>query len=169
GIEVVEKFRGMFAIVLWYARNRELWLVRDRIGIKPLYYSLHHGRITFASEIKALLQDPEQDRSVDEESFYHFLSFLTTPAPQTLFRGIRKLPAGSWLKIRDNGSIRELQDWDVLDHTECLDGYRAQEIAERVRADLRTAVVFGIISGGPRGGVLGGGSGARATAALVAV
>src|SRR5258708_6994457 len=77
GIECLHKFRGMFAIGLWDEKKRELWLIRDRIGIKPLYYSAHHGRITFASEIKALLQDPEQKRAVDEEAFYHYLSFLT--------------------------------------------------------------------------------------------
>jgi len=95
GIDCVQEFRGMFAIAIWDKRSRELWLVRDRIGIKPLYYSVHHGRITFASEIKALLRDPQQERAVDEEGFYHFLSFLTTPAPNTLFRGIHKLPGGT--------------------------------------------------------------------------
>src|SRR4029453_447013 len=97
GIDCLERFRGMFAFALWDARARELWLVRDRIGIKPLYYSAHHGRITFPSEIKALLQDPDQPRSVHEEAFFHYLSFLTTPAPQTLFDGIQKLPGGTWL------------------------------------------------------------------------
>src|SRR5438874_5270613 len=85
GIDCVHKFRGMFAIALWDTKKRQLWLIRDRIGIKPLYYSIHHGRVTFASEIKALLRDPDQERSIDEVSFYHYLSFLTTPAPNTLF------------------------------------------------------------------------------------
>jgi asparagine synthase (glutamine-hydrolysing) len=58
GIDCLNRFRGMFAIALWETRSRRLWLVRDRIGVKPLYYSMHHGRITFASEIKALLEDP---------------------------------------------------------------------------------------------------------------
>ncbi len=58
GIDCLHRFRGMFAFALWDERAQELWLVRDRIGIKPLYFSVHHGRITFASEIKALLQDP---------------------------------------------------------------------------------------------------------------
>ena len=62
----------MFAIAIWDARLNTLWLIRDRIGIKPLYYSVHHGRITFASEIKALLADPDQKRSVNEEALYHY-------------------------------------------------------------------------------------------------
>ena len=94
GIDCLHRFRGMFAFALWDGRSRELWLVRDRIGIKPLYYSVHHGRLVFASEIKSLLLDPQQERAVDEESLYHYLSFLCVPAPRTLFRGIRKLEAG---------------------------------------------------------------------------
>ena len=103
GIECLQKFRGMFAIALWDAKARRLWLIRDRIGIKPLYYSIHHGRITFASEIKALLQDPDQVRAVNEEGLFHYLSFLTTPAPDTLFAGIHKLPPGSFLTIDADG------------------------------------------------------------------
>ena len=113
----------MFAMALWDAKARELWLIRDRIGIKPLYYSIHHGRITFASEIKALLQDPDQPRAVHEEAFYHFLSFLTTPAPQTLFDGIKKLPGGTWLRISEDGEVRERRYWDVWDHAEPLTGF----------------------------------------------
>ena len=89
GIDCLHKFRGMFAIAIWDARTRALWLVRDRIGVKPLYYSLRSDRIAFASEIKALLEDPDQPRAVCEEAFFHYLSFLTTPAPQTLFEWIK--------------------------------------------------------------------------------
>src|SRR6201996_5153592 len=92
GIACLQKFRGMFAIALWDAKERRLWLIRDRIGIKPLYYSVHHGRLTFASEIKALLEDPDQRRAVNEQAFFHYLSFVTTPAPETMFEGIHKLP-----------------------------------------------------------------------------
>ena len=72
----------------------QLWLVRDRIGIKPLYYSVHHGRLTFASEIKALLEDPEQRRAVDETALFHYLSFLTTPGPADAVRRHQKAAAG---------------------------------------------------------------------------
>src|SRR5579872_4760852 len=80
GIDCLARFRGMFAFALWEARARRMWLVRDRLGIKPLYYSLHHGRLTFASEIKALLDDPEQPRAVHEAALFHYLSFLIAPA-----------------------------------------------------------------------------------------
>jgi asparagine synthase (glutamine-hydrolysing) len=116
GIDCVQKFRGMFAFALWDARRRELWLVRDRIGIKPLYYSVHHKRLVFASEIKALLQDPGQIREVNEEGLYHYLSFLATPAPHTLFAGIRKLPGGTMLRVRPDGSVEESRYWEVWDH-----------------------------------------------------
>src|SRR6185503_21320782 len=140
GIDCVQRFRGMFAIVLWDSRLRQLWLVRDRIGVKPLYYSVHDGQLAFASEIKALLRDPRQERAVDEESLYHYLSFLTTPAPRTLFRGIRKLAAGTWIRVDETGAMHEHRYWDVWDHTRPLDETSEEEIAGRLLSELRTAV-----------------------------
>jgi asparagine synthase (glutamine-hydrolysing) len=166
GIECLQKFRGMFAIALWDASTRSLWLIRDRIGIKPLYYSIHHGRLTFASEIKALLRDPEQERAVNEEAFYHYLSYLTTPAPETLFAGIRKLPSGSWLRIRESGEMTEHRYWDVWDHTQPMTGATEQEIAERLLAELRTAVQLRKVSDVPVGVFLSGGIDSSTNAAL---
>lgn len=166
GIDCLEKFRGMFAIALWDTQARELWLIRDRIGIKPLYYSIHNGRITFASEIKALLQDPDQKRAVHEEAFYHYLSFLTTPAPQTLFDGIKKLPGGTWLRVKEDGQIYEHRYWEVWDHTTPLVGVSEQEIAEQLLAELRTAVKLRKVSDVPVGVFLSGGIDSSTNAAL---
>lgn len=166
GIACVHKFRGMFAFALWDARKRELWLVRDRIGIKPLYYSCHHGRLVFASEIKALLEDPEQARVVSEEAFFHFLSFLTTPAPDTLFEGIKKVPPGTWLRIRPDGATEERKYWDVWDHTRPLTDASEDEIAERLLAELRTAVRLRKVSDVPVGVFLSGGIDSSTNAAL---
>ena len=166
GVDCIHKFRGMFAIALWDAKKRELWLIRDRIGIKPLYYSVHNGRITFASEIKALLQDTDQKRAVNEEAFYHYLSFLTTPAPNTLFDGIKKLPGGTWLRIRENGEIKENRYWDVWDHTTPLTGVSETEISERILAELRTAVKLRKVSDVPVGVFLSGGIDSSTNAAL---
>ena len=166
GIECLQKFRGMFAIALWDAKARNLWLIRDRIGIKPLYYSIHHGRLTFASEIKALLRDPEQQRAVNEEAFFHYLTYLTTPAPQTLFDGIRKLPGGTWLRVREDGQIAEQRYWDVWEHTEPMTGATEEEIAQRLLAELRTAVQLRKVSDVPVGVFLSGGIDSSTNAAL---
>ncbi|HXY48718.1 MAG TPA: asparagine synthase (glutamine-hydrolyzing) [Terriglobales bacterium] len=166
GIDCVQKFRGMFAIALWDARTRQLWLIRDRIGIKPLCYSIHHGRVTFASEIKALLRDPDQKRAVNEESFYHYLSFLATPAPDTLFQGIHKLAAGTWLRITEDGSVQQRRYWDVWDHTQPLLDVPEEEITERLLAELRTAVKLRKVSDVPVGVFLSGGIDSSTNAAL---
>ena len=166
GIDCVERFRGMFAIALWDTRKRELWLIRDRVGIKPLYYSVHHGRINFASEIKALLKDPEQKRAVNEESLYHYLSFLTTPAPNTLFDGVKKIPGGTWLRVREDGHVQEQRYWDPWDHTNPLTGVSDAEIAERVLAELKVAVKLRKVSDVPVGVFLSGGIDSSTNAAL---
>jgi asparagine synthase (glutamine-hydrolysing) len=166
GIACLQKFRGMFAIALWDLKLRRLWLIRDRIGIKPLYYSIHHGRVTFASEIKALLQDPGQGRAVNEEALFHYLSFISTPAPDTLFAGIRKLQPGSFLTIDADGQHREERYWDVLDHTAPLTGVSEEEIAERLLAELRTSVALRNVSDVPVGVFLSGGVDSSTNAAL---
>jgi asparagine synthase (glutamine-hydrolysing) len=166
GIACLQKFRGMFAIALWDQKLRRLWLIRDRIGIKPLYYSIHHGRITFASEIKALLQDPGQARAVNEEALFHYLSFISTPAPDTLFAGIRKLQPGSFLTIDADGQHREERYWDVLDHTTPLTGVSEEEVAERLLAELRTSVALRNVSDVPVGVFLSGGIDSSTNAAL---
>jgi asparagine synthase (glutamine-hydrolysing) len=166
GIDCVHRFRGMFAFALWDARRRELWLVRDRIGIKPLYYSRNGGRLTFASEIKALLEDPQQERRVDAQALYHYLSFLTTPAPQTLFAGIQKLEPATWLRISADGKARQHRYWDVWDHVVPLADVAEDEIAEQLLAELRTSVKLRKISDVPVGVFLSGGIDSSTNAAL---
>jgi asparagine synthase (glutamine-hydrolysing) len=166
GIECLHRFRGMFAIALWNDRSRELWLVRDRIGIKPLYYSVHDGRVVFASEIKALLRDPDQRRAVDEESLFHYLSFLTVPSPRTLFEGIQKVPPGTWIRFRENGDVREERYWDVWDHVTPFRGVSEEEISHRLLSELRTSVRLRKESDVPVGVFLSGGIDSSTNAAL---
>lgn len=168
GIDCIHRFRGMFAFALWDVRKKELWLVRDRIGIKPLYYSLHHGRIVFASEIKALLEDPDQARGVDEEAFFHYLSFLTTPAPLTLFEGIKKLPSGTCLRVGSDGQIRENRYWDAWDNVTPMTGRSDGEISEMLLAELRDSVRLRKTSDVPVGVFLSGGVDSSTNAALFA-
>jgi asparagine synthase (glutamine-hydrolysing) len=166
GIECLERFRGMFAIAIWDGRERALWLVRDRLGVKPLYYSVHHRRLVFGSEIKALLADPEQKREVDEESFYHQLSFHLVPAPRTVFRGIRKLRPGTWLRVEETGRLEEKRYWDVWEHVEPLHGISEDDAAERLLEELRTAVRLRKVSDVPVGVFLSGGLDSSTNAVL---
>jgi len=166
GIDCLQKFRGMFAIAPWDAKKHQLWLIRDRIGVKPLYYSIHHGRITFASEIKALLEDGEQERAVNEEALYYYLSFNATPAPHTLFSGIQKLAPGTWLRVNEDGHVNECRYWDVWDHTQPLTNASEAEIAERILSELRTSVKLRKISDVPVGVFLSGGIDSSTNAAL---
>lgn len=166
GIDCLSRFRGMFAIAIWDVRKREMWLIRDRIGIKPLYYTLDNGRLAFASEIKALFADPVQRRDIDEESLFHYLSFLTTPAPRTLYRGIQKLRPGTWLRVRPDGSTEERKYWDVWEHTNPLIGVPEPELLERLVAELRTAVRLRKMADVPVGVFLSGGIDSSTNATL---
>ena len=166
GVDCLHRFRGMFAFALWDSRSRALWLVRDRVGIKPLYYSVHHDRLVFASEIKSLLLDPQQERAVDEESLYHYLSFLCVPAPRTLFRGIRKLEPGCWLRVDADGRTEERRWWDAWDDVESLAGVSDREIEERVLDELRVSVQLRKVSDVPVGVFLSGGVDSSTNAAL---
>jgi len=136
------------------------------MGIKPVYYSFHDGRLVFASEIKALLEDPQQRRAVDEEAFFHYLSFLATPSPMTLFEGIRKVPNATWLRISEDGTVEEQRYWDALADAEDLTGATEDEIAARVLDELRTSVRYRKISDVPMGVFLSGGIDSSAAAAL---
>lgn len=168
GIDCLQRFNGMFGFALWDSRSRELWLARDRIGIKPLCYSVHNGRVTFASEIKALLKDPGQSRGVDEEALYNYLSFLASPAPRTMFDGISKVPAGCWVRIKESGEIQMRRYWDCLEHTTDLSGVSEGNICEELISQLRTAVHLQKMSDRQTGVFLSGGTDSSTIAALFA-
>jgi asparagine synthase (glutamine-hydrolysing) len=168
GVDCLHRFNGMFGFALWDSRARELWLVRDRIGIKPLCYSIHDGRVTFASEVKALLKDPDQTRAVDEEALYHYLSFLASPAPRTMFEGIEKVPAGCWVRIKESGEIQSRRYWDCLEHTTDLRGVPEQDICEELMAHLRASVQLQKMSDRQTGVFLSGGTDSSTIAALFA-
>jgi asparagine synthase (glutamine-hydrolysing) len=166
GIDAVHDLEGMFAFALWDEIKGKLFLVRDRIGIKPIYFTRVNHKLLFGSEIKAILADPQVPRRVNEEAFYHYLSFLTTPAPNTLFEGIKKLPAGSWLEVGSSGLIKEQRYWDVLDHASPLIGVSEAKIAERLLAELRRSVQIRKVSDVPVGVFLSGGIDSTANAFL---
>ena len=166
GIDCIHRFSGMFAIALWDVRERELWLIRDRIGIKPLYYTQQQGRFIFASEIKAILSDQDVAREVNEGGLFHYLSFLSVPAPETLFAGIKKLPGGTWMRVREDGQTTQTRYWDVLDDLNPLVGKSENELAESLLAGLKQAVDLRKVGDVPIGIFLSGGIDSSTNAAL---
>jgi len=165
GEGVFDRLHGMFAIGIWDAASQHLTLARDRIGIKPLYFAWTRSAFLFASEIKALVRHPEITPELEDLSAYHYLSFLTTPAPLTMFRGIYKMPAGHRTRVDLRGAMRAERYWDAVpgqgpDAAELnrLKGPALEEFATRrshelldeaIRARLMSDVPFGVfLSGG---------------------
>jgi asparagine synthase (glutamine-hydrolysing) len=150
GLDCVQHLTGMFAFAIWDARKRRLILARDRLGIKPLYYALEHGRLRFASEIKALLADPTLVRAVNPQGLFDLIGYEFTPAPDTLFRGIHKLPPGCLLVFEADGSSRISQYWtlrqsEVDPSPEALIGLLEKVCGDHMMSDV---AVGSFLSGG---------------------
>jgi asparagine synthase (glutamine-hydrolysing) len=166
GIDFVEDIEGDYGIAIWDATREQLVLVRDRIGVKPLYYYFKDGRFIFASEIKAILQHPSVTPDIDEKALYHYLTFLTTPAPSTLFRDIHKLPAGHLLILSRDGSLQIRQYWDALPPEQPIQRSDEEHKAEILRL-LRDSIGKRMMSDVPFGVFLSGGVDSSANVALM--
>jgi len=150
----VSRLRGMFAFALWDQNRRTLILARDRVGKKPLYYYLDNDKLVFASEIKSILQHPNLEIPIDEYAVSDYLSLGYIPAPRSIYRSIRKLRPGHWLRVKD-GKVEEMRYWDLSfrqheNHTE-------EEWRELLQHQLQTAVKIRLMSEVPLGGFLSGG------------
>lgn len=137
GAGVLDRLRGMFAFVLYDTATGELFCARDAFGIKPLYYAAEGDRILFGSEIKGLLAHPHARRSLNERRLAHWLCMEYLPDEETLFEGVRKLPAGHWLRWR-NGRA-ECGRWFVPRFAPDA-GRSLKESAEAIEAALRESV-----------------------------
>lgn len=155
GPQCVERLRGMFAFAMWDQNTKTLVLARDRVGIKPLYYSLTDKAIVFASEIKAILSDPAISRELAPEIIDRFLTFLYVPGQETLLQGIRKLAPGHYLVVKDgNSEVRQYWDlqffkpsepWSLKDAEKELLSLLAESVELHMIADVPVGV---LLSGG---------------------
>jgi len=176
GIEgLVERLEGMFAFALWDAQRRELHIARDRIGIKPVYFTRTGGAFRFASEIKAILTDPDVERRVDRDAVNHYLSFMISPAPLTMFEGIFKLPAGHIMRVAADGGVSAKAYWaplpgqgiDAAEVTGLSDEARADVYADGIMGRLEDAIEKRMMSDVPFGVFLSGGIDSSANVALM--
>ncbi len=160
----VEPLNGDFAFAIWDAAERRLFLARDRLGVKPLYYWHSGRRFAFASELKALLRLPEVSRALDYEAIDAYLTYLYVPAPRSVFQHIKKLPPGCWLSFQ-NGTVRLERYWDVPEPSSAL-GVR-EPLAEPILAALQDAVRLRLVSDVPLGAFLSGGIDSSSVVALM--
>ncbi len=168
GPEFVRRLRGMFAIAIWDRRERRLLLARDRFGIKPLFYSVGDGELSFASELKALLRRPGFSRDLDADALHTFLAFNSIPAPLTIFTAARKLPPGHTLLCTTDGPTVIRYARPAPASTEQLREEPAAALAEELRQRLRDSVSAHLLSDVPVGVLLSGGVDSSALAALAA-
>ena len=169
GPRCVERLQGMFAIAIWDERRQELFLARDRLGIKPLYYTQPPGGFAFASEIKALLAHPAVSPDLDEEAFFHYLTFVCTPAPLTMFKGISKLAPGERMIVRTDGSTSSDIFWSPMSDTAVreVSEMSEAEMEERLLTLLRASIEKRMMADVPFGVFLSGGVDSSTNVALM--
>jgi asparagine synthase (glutamine-hydrolysing) len=170
GERCVERLDGMFAIAIWDERRRELFLARDRLGKKPLYWTRNSGGLAFASEIKALLRHPAVSADLDVDAFYDYLTFVCTPAPSTMFAGISKLSPAERMTVSADGSSRSDIYWTPMSLalTEELAGRSEDDLGERLLELLRASIAKRMMSDVPFGVFLSGGVDSSTNVALMA-
>jgi asparagine synthase (glutamine-hydrolysing) len=165
GVDCVKRFNGIFAFALWDAFSGRLFIARDRIGVKPLYYAQTAGEILFASEIKALLTSLNVSRTLDIEATAQFFRLGFVPAPHTLFRDVRKLPAG-WRMIVERERVAIEPYWDL----EFIPPERIPSFGDscqELRGLLREVVADQMVSDVPLGAFLSGGVDSSAVVAFM--
>jgi len=165
GIDFVQHLRGMFAIALWDARTKQLILVRDRLGIKPLYYWPQPNRLLFGSELKCLLAAPSERPSIDLNSLSSYISIGYCPDPDSIFDGVHKLPPGHLLIVKPRSTeVRQYWELPWPDEKASLS---ENEACERLRELMLESVRLRLISDVPLGAMLSGGVDSSTVVALM--
>jgi asparagine synthase (glutamine-hydrolysing) len=164
GKDCVHRLRGMFAFCIWDSSERNLFIARDRLGKKPLFYTHYAGQFVFASEMKSILTDPNFDRSMDEEALAAYFLFSYIPAPLTIFRNIRKLPPGYTLTVQ-NGQITIERYWDMFFEPDTRK--TESQFIDEFQHLLDEAVRIRLISDVPLGAFLSGGIDSSTVVALM--
>jgi asparagine synthase (glutamine-hydrolysing) len=159
GPQALERFYGMFAFVLWERDSGITYMARDRLGIKPLYYTLNNDRLRFASSLPALVVGGGVDTSIDPQALHHYFSFhAVVPAPHTIIRGVRKIPAGTLMTVHPTGKC-ETTEWWKLDFTRSDDDEKRSfdDWKGLVLDALRVSVKRRLVADVPVGVLLSGG------------
>lgn len=173
GPECVKHFNGMFAFAIWDEAKKTLFAARDHVGIKPFYYSFENGLFLFGSEIKTILAHPSFKKELNEETIPLYLTFGCVPAPHTLFRGIKKLPAAHFLLLDEGRALRVQEYWTPFptskDQGLGIKDQKDQEefFVSETRRILEDSIQMQMVSDVPFGCFLSGGIDSSTNAALM--
>ena len=169
GEELLPRLHGMFAFAIVDRDTDEVVLVRDRLGIKPLYLHERGGRLRFASTLPALLAGGDVSDRIDDVALHHYLSFHSVvPAPRTILAEVRRVPPATMLRVRADGRRRERRYWDLDFDDGSTDDLTPEEWNDAVLASLRTAVDRRQVADVPVGVLLSGGLDSSLITALLA-
>jgi len=166
GVDCVGHLHGMFAFAVWDRRRRTLMLARDRVGKKPLFYSLRNGSLSFASELRALMEDGEIPRRIDSRAVDSFLTYGYVPSPISIFEAVRKLPPAHTLLLR--GGEAEVRRYWRLDYSRKVSVDDPRELHEPLRDMIRAATRRRLVADVPVGAFLSGGVDSSAVVAAMA-
>ena len=169
GVRCVERLRGMFAFAIWDDRQKVLFLARDRMGKKPLFYAMLPDRFLFGSEIKAILEDPDFRAEPDIQAIHYYLTYQSVPSPFSAFKGINKLPPAHCMLVKE-GTGTPRRYWKLSYRNKLtVAGPRAEaDLEEEIQERLREAVRIRLVSDVPLGAFLSGGLDSSMIVALMA-
>jgi asparagine synthase (glutamine-hydrolysing) len=166
GVDCANHLRGMFAFAIWDDKKRQLYIARDRVGKKPLYYTITPGQtLVFGSEIKSILEHPDVEREINLEALDAYFTLGYVPDPLSIFQNIHKLPPGHYLTF-SNGRLHTQRYWDFA--FEPAESRRTEDYLEELRALLNESVRLRLISDVPLGAFLSGGIDSSTVVALMA-
>jgi len=166
GPEMLSRLNGIFAFAIWDELKRELFLARDALGVKPLYFSETSKGFLFSSEIKALLQSDSVSREIFSEAVQEYLTFMWSTSPKTMLKNVSKLPPGHFL-IVSNGKILRGKKWYSIPYRGIRFNEREEVISEKLAHAVRKAVERQLVSDVPVGAFLSGGLDSSAVVAMM--
>lgn len=167
GIGCIEHFKGMFSFAIWDKQEDELCLVRDRMGVKPLYYYIDGEKILFASEIRSILSGGLVNRKICKEAIFEYFSYQSIGTPLTMVEGIQQLESGHYLSIK-KGEIKKQQYWSITDNKRVFDYTDKTTIQANIRKLLTKSVQRRLVSDVPVGAFLSGGIDSSVVVGLMA-
>ncbi len=168
GADCISRFRGMFAFVIWDKEQKELFMARDRMGVKPLYFYTDSRRLFFASEIRSILATGQVPKKLNTAALIDYFNYQSISAPSTPVGGILQLEAGCWMKINSSGQIQKKRYWDVTTPKADFDFADRPKLMKQIRELTLRSVSRRLVSDVPVGAFLSGGIDSSAVVGLMA-